>query len=65
MIWLSADLRCEIQVIWLSTDVRFKWFMLRLKRFGRQVISDSSDFGCQLISDSNERGCQSICDSSA
>ena len=48
--------RSEIQVIWLSTDVRFKWFLLSIdSRFkcDCQLVCDSCDFGCQLIQDSN------------
>ena len=40
-------------MIWLSSDLRFKWFWLsidlRLNWFGCQLIWDSNDFGCLLI----------------
>ena len=46
----------EIQLIWLSIDLRFKWFWLsidlRFNWFGCHLIWDSNDFGCQLIWDS-------------
>ena len=40
MIWLSSDLR--FKWFWLSIDLRFKWF-------GCQSMCDSNDFGCLLI----------------
>ena len=61
MNWESNDVGChlirdsnglvvkwiEIQMIWLSNDLRFKWS-------GCQMIWDSNDFGCQLIRNSND-----------
>ena len=67
--WVSNDLDVkwfQIQVIWLSTVLRFEWF-------GCQLIWDSSDlvvdlrfkwFGCQLMRDSNGLCCQYVWDSS-
>ena len=40
MIWLSSDLR--FKWFWLSIDLRFKWF-------GCQSMCASNDFGCLLI----------------
>ena len=45
LIWDSSDLvvnRFEIQLIWLSIDLRFKWF-------GCQSMCASNDIGCLLI----------------
>ena len=44
MIWLSSDLR--FKWFWLSIDLRFNWF-------GCQLIWDSSDSALQLIWDSS------------
>ena len=48
----------EIQLIWLSIDLCFKWFWLsvdlRFNWFGCQLIWDSNDFGCPLIWDSTD-----------
>ena len=56
--WVDVSFkRHEIQTIWLSIDVRFKWFWLSVdlnfKWCGCQLIWDSSDSALQLIWDSS------------
>ena len=64
-------------MVWLSSDLRFKWFgyhpIWHSNGFGCQLIRASSDldvkwlfkwFGCQLMCDSNDFGCHLIWDSS-
>ena len=45
MIWLSSDLR--FKWFWLSIDLKFKWF-------GCQSMCASNDFGCLLICTSSD-----------
>ena len=48
MIWLSSDMR--FKWLWLSIDLRFNWF-------GCQSMCASNDFGCQSMCASNDFGC--------
>ena len=55
MVQKSIDVRfkrVESEMIWLSSDLKFKCWLspgLRFKRFGCQLLRDSNEFGCQLI----------------